>query len=59
MARRKRWDIKAILADPVLRKELMIRSIISTQALEGIVTTREQAEQAYEYAIGRSNRESK
>lgn len=48
MARFKRWNIKAILADPVLRKELMVRSIISTQALEGITTTVEQAEQAYD-----------
>jgi hypothetical protein len=48
VARFKRWNIKAILADPVLRKELMVRSIISTQALEGITTTVEQAEQAYD-----------
>jgi hypothetical protein len=30
------------------RKELMIRVIIATQAREGITTTREQAEAAYD-----------
>ena len=44
----KRVNIKAILADPVQRRELMIRGIIATQAREGIVTTREQAEAAYD-----------
>ncbi len=37
-----------LLADPVKRKELMVRVIIATQAREGIETTREQAEAAYE-----------
>lgn len=46
--KRKRWNIRAILADPKLRKELMIRSIITIQAREGIITTREQAERAYD-----------
>jgi len=41
-------NIKAILADPVKRKELAIRFIMSAQAMEGIDTTREQAEAAYE-----------
>jgi hypothetical protein len=45
-----RVDIKSILADPEQRKELMVRTIIATQAREGIVTTREQAEAAYEKA---------
>ena len=43
-----RVDVKAILRDPVQRRELMVRTIIATQAREGIVTTREQAENAYD-----------
>lgn len=45
-----RVDIRAILANPVLRKKLMVGVIIATQAREGIVTTVEQAEAAYEKA---------
>lgn len=45
---RRRVDIKAILADPALRRRLAVRCIIATQAREGIVTTREQAERAYD-----------
>lgn len=37
-----------ILKDPVLRRELMVRSIMFTQAVENINTTREQAEHAYD-----------
>ena len=44
----RRVDIKAILADPKQRRELMVRNIIATQAREGIKTTREQAEAAYD-----------
>jgi len=44
---RKRIDIRAILRDEVLRRELMVETIIATQAREGIETTREQAEAAY------------
>jgi hypothetical protein len=44
----KRIDINKILADPELRKEMMIRVVIATQAREGIETTWEQAEAAYE-----------
>lgn len=44
----KRVDIKALLADPAKRRELMVSCIIATQAREGIITTREQAEQAYD-----------
>ena len=40
--------MRAVLADPVKRKELAIRFIMSAQAMEGIDTTREQAEAAYE-----------
>jgi hypothetical protein len=42
---RVRVDIGKILADPVQRRELMVRALIATQAREGIETTREQAEQ--------------
>ena len=44
----KRVDIKAILADDNLRKELMVGTIQALQAREGIETTREQAEWAYD-----------
>ena len=43
-----RVDIKAVLADPAQRRELFVRVIIATQAREGITTTREQAETAYD-----------
>jgi len=43
-----RVDIKAILRDPVKRRELMVRTIIATQAREGITTSRAQAEVAYD-----------
>jgi len=45
---RTRLDIKAILRDPVQRKRLMVELLIATQVREGIITTREQAEAAYE-----------
>lgn len=44
----RRVDIKAILADPVKRKALMVDALVATQAREGITTTREQAEAAYD-----------
>jgi hypothetical protein len=44
----KRVDIKVILKDPKLRREMMVKTIIATQAREGIVTTVEQAERAYD-----------
>ena len=43
-----RVDIRRILRDPALRRELMVGVIIATQAREGIETTREQAEAAYD-----------
>lgn len=43
-----RVDIKGILADPQLRRELCVRSIVAIQNREGIPTTREQAEAAYD-----------
>jgi hypothetical protein len=44
----RRVDIKAILNDPKQRRELMIRTIIATQAREGRDVSYEQAEAAYE-----------
>jgi len=44
----RRIDVRAILADPQLRRELMVGVIVATQAREGIETTREQAERAYD-----------
>lgn len=44
---RRRLDIRSILANPNLRRELMVPTIQSTQAREGIETTHEQAERAY------------
>jgi hypothetical protein len=44
----KRINIKKILADPVLRRELCVENIRAMQAREGIDTTREQAERAYD-----------
>lgn len=43
-----RVDIKAILRDPARRRTLMVNAIIASQAREGITTTREQAEAAYD-----------
>jgi len=44
----RRVNIKAILANPKLRRELMISTIIATQAREGIDTTYQQASDAYD-----------
>ena len=46
--KRRRLNIRKILRDALLRKKLMIRVIIATQAREGITTTVEQAESAYD-----------
>jgi len=43
-----RVDIRAILADPHLRRKLMVAVIQATQAREGIDATEEQAERAYD-----------
>jgi hypothetical protein len=48
----KRIDIKAILRDPAKRRELMVLTIIATQAREGITTSRAQAEAAYDKVQG-------
>jgi len=45
---RRRVQIKDILQDPEQRRELMIQTLIATQAREGVITTREQAERAYD-----------
>ena len=45
-----RQPLSAILKDPVLRKRLLTGVIIATQAREGITTTQEQADAAYEKA---------
>jgi len=44
----KRVDLKAILADADLRRRLMVSTIRATQAREGIETSQEQAERAYD-----------
>lgn len=46
--KQRRVDIKAILRDPAQCRELMIDTIIATQAREGVTTTREQAAQAWD-----------
>lgn len=43
-----RFDVRRILACPTLRRKMMVSVIQATQAREGIVTTREQAEAAYD-----------
>jgi hypothetical protein len=40
--------VREILARPDERRELMVETLIATQAREGIETTREQAEEAYD-----------
>ena len=55
--KRRRVDIRSILADPDLRRELMVPTIQATQAREGIDTTLEQAECAYDKVIGKKYRD--
>ena len=43
-----RIDIRSILGDPRMRKMLMVDSIITIQAREGIITSKIQAEKAYD-----------
>jgi hypothetical protein len=47
----RRVNIKAILADPSLRRKLMVPLIQAIQAREGIDTTTEQAERAYDKVL--------
>jgi hypothetical protein len=44
----RRVDVKEILRDPDLRRRLVVSVIQATQAREGINTSREQAERAYD-----------
>lgn len=44
----KRIDIRKLLADPAKRRRLMVDVIRATQAREGVETTQEQAEAAYD-----------
>lgn len=44
----RRVDVRAILRDPRLRREMCVGAILFLQHLEGIDTTREQAEAAYD-----------
>lgn len=44
----RRVPIKKILADPILRRKLMVGAIQAIQNREGIDTTVEQAERAYD-----------
>ncbi len=55
MGKRRRVDVRSILADPDLRRELMVPTVQATQAREGINTTREQAERAY-YVVTEAER---
>ena len=43
----KRYDTKTLLANPELRRRLIVESTIATQAREGIDITHEQAENSY------------
>ncbi len=43
-----RVDVRAILRDPDQRRRLLVGVIQATQAREGIDTTKEQAEKAYD-----------
>ena len=43
-----RVNIFSILSNPVLKRRLMVAVIIATQAREGIDTTQQQAEEAYD-----------
>ena len=51
----KRIDIKNILKNKYLRRELMVGVIIATQAREEIITSREQAEKAYDVVLKEKN----
>jgi hypothetical protein len=59
MKKFKRFDIQKILKDPVLRRKLMIPTIIATQAREGITTTYEQAAAAYDKIQEERDREKR
>ncbi len=48
----RRVDIKAILADPVRRRHMMIHGIMSVQAIEGRYITEAQAQEALDRIKG-------
>jgi hypothetical protein len=48
----RRVDIKAILADPVKRRHMLIKGIMSVQAIEGRYITYEQAAEALDSIKG-------
>lgn len=52
---RRRVDLKAILADEDLRRDLMVSTIQATQAREGIETSEEQADRAY-YVVNEADK---
>lgn len=47
MKKLKRFNIQKILADPDLRRRMVVRSTIATQAREGIDVTEQEAEDSY------------
>ena len=47
-----RVNIRAILGNPKARRDMIVRVIVATQAREGIETTTEQAERAYDRVMG-------
>jgi hypothetical protein len=47
------------MRNPVLRRKLAIRSIISIQAVEGITTTEEQAARAYDNVMDEKRKEKR
>ena len=49
-----RVDIRAILTDPVLRRRLLVMTLIATQAREGRVLTQEEAEDVYDRCHGKT-----
>lgn len=54
----RRVDIKAILANPAQRRELIVSTIVATQAREGITTTYAQAATAYDNVQKEKGRQS-
>ena len=50
--RSRRVDLERILSVPLMRRELLVNALIALQAREGIVTSREDAERAYDVVMG-------
>lgn len=44
----RRVDVRAILKDPVLRKRMLVNAGLAIQHREGVETTREQMDTAYD-----------